>query len=79
MITKAMLASDGIFEKKASRVSKPPAEAPMPTIGKPARLVDFFPFFCWGEDVCLAGEFFLTLAGMAGAFLSEESKKEPNV
>ena len=32
-----------LIGKKASSVSKPPVEAPMPTIGKPARMIDVFP------------------------------------
>jgi len=34
MTTNAMLLSGGMMEKKALRVSNPPAEAPIPTIGQ---------------------------------------------
>ena len=37
MMTKAMLASDGADEKKRLSAGMPPAEAPIPTIGKTGR------------------------------------------
>jgi hypothetical protein len=39
-------------------------------------LEDAFPFFSCVEEVRLAGEVFLTLVGMAGAFLSERNQKK---
>src|SRR6266508_1409026 len=35
MITKAIPLSEGMFAKNISSASKPPAEAPIPTMGKP--------------------------------------------
>ena len=43
--TNAMLLSGGMMEKKAFKVSNPPAEAPMPTIGKRMLFFWFFLLF----------------------------------
>jgi len=58
MITKAMFLSGGMWAKKASRASSPPADAPMATMGNPS-------------DVSgMAAAFFLDFVFVTGFFFS---------
>ncbi len=62
MITKAMLLSEGIWVKNTSSASRPPADAPRPTMGK---VVAFFVFLAAGFFL-EAGEVFLDVAAFLG-------------
>ena len=76
MITKAMLAPGGILEKKVSRVSKPPADAPMPTIEKLVRILVLFPSSFLFLETLLVDEVFFTLVGMVSAFQLKRNEKK---
>ena len=79
MITKTILLSAGMMKKKKLRVSNPPAEAPMPTIGNGIPFLGFSSCSTFSREFLLARGAFFFFVGMVVAFLFEGVRKRETV
>jgi len=70
-----MLLSGGMMEKKAFNVSSPPAEAPIPTMGKRMPSFEFFSCLTFFKDFFFGGGAFFFFVGMVVAFIVELMRK----
>ena len=67
------------MEKKTLRVSNPPAEAPIPTIGQLMTSFGFFSCLTFFKGFSLAGGAFFFFVGMVVAFIFQWMRKNQNM